>query len=279
MEHTEARDILAAGAAIAGKEMDPILNRPCGTIPFVIIPDGYSATTLDHLLPEPTRKRGKVVVSDASSFCGYVNCHSAGGSLVYADIDQIAGSFTLVAVINDHSRAWAGWRDHTCTMSRKQSVEWQRWMSKDKKAMPQAEFAAWIEENLTDIASVEGMPSGSDMLGMALGFERTSEKRLKSRVNLQSGGFRLEYVDDEDKDTRTSMEVFSRFSIGIPVFECSAAAYRIDARLKYRESGGKLSFWFELIRPDKAFRQAVDEEVAFIAAATELPIINGKAGI
>lgn len=278
MEHTEARDMLAAGVAIAGK-IQHITESPYDSIPFVIIPEGYTAAYLEHLLLEPNRKRGKVVVADASSFCGYVKRHSAGGSIVYADIDQITGIFSMVAVINDHAPEFAGWKDHTCTMSRKQSVEWQRWMSQDKKAMPQAEFASWIEDNLTDIASVEGMPSGSDMLGMALGFERTSEKRLKSRVNLQSGGFRLEYVDDEDKDTRTSMEVFSRFAIGIPVFECSAAAYRIDARLKYRESGGKLSFWFELIRPDKAFRQAVDEEVALIAVATELPIINGKAGI
>ena len=44
------------------------------------------------------------------------------------------------------------------------------------------------------------------MLAMSLGFERTSEKRLKSKVNLQSGSFRLEYIDDEDKDTRTSMK-------------------------------------------------------------------------
>lgn len=220
MEHTEARDMLAAGAAIAGKVtwLD---------MPFVIIPDGYAAENIEHLLEDPCRKRGNVVVSDASSFCGYVKRHSGEGSMVYADIDQIAGIFALVAVINDHSPEFPGWKDHTCTMSRKQSVEWQRWMSRDKKAMPQAEFAAWIEENLTDIASVDGMPSGSDMLGLALGFERTSEKRLKSRVNLQSGGFRLEYVDDEEKDTRTSMEVFSRFAIGIPVFECAEAAERV----------------------------------------------------
>jgi len=146
----------------------------------------------------------------------------------------------------------------------------------NKSAMSQADFAAWIEDNLADIAATEGMPTGGDMLAMSLGFERTSEKRLKSKVNLQSGSFRLEYIDDEDKDTRTSMEVFSRFSIGIPVFENSTSAYQIDARLKYRESSGKVSFWFELIRPDKAFRQAVEDELGAIAGATGLSIINGK---
>ncbi|HMY07501.1 MAG TPA: DUF2303 family protein [Accumulibacter sp.] len=49
-----------------------------------------------------------------------------------------------------------------------------------------------------------------------------------------------------------------------------------DARLKYRESSGKVSFWFELIRPDKAFRQAVEDELGAIAGATGLSIINGK---
>ncbi|HND81593.1 MAG TPA: DUF2303 family protein [Accumulibacter sp.] len=55
-----------------------------------------------------------------------------------------------------------------------------------------------------------------------------------------------------------------------------ASAYQIDARLKYRESSGKVSFWFELIRPDKAFRQAVEDELGAIAGATGLSIINGK---
>lgn len=269
---TEAQAILNAGAAI-GENVRVLKD---GSIPFTIVPDGYQVSSLEKMLAQPARKRGAVSVTDAGGFITYMNRHCEDGTLVYADIDQVSGSFKLVGVINDNSAEEPGWRDHTCTMDRKQSVEWGRWIGKNKSAMSQADFASWIEDNLADIAATEGMPTGGDMLAMSLGFERTSEKRLKSKVNLQSGSFRLEYIDDEDKDTRTSMEVFSRFSIGIPVFENSTSAYQIDARLKYRESSGKVSFWFELIRPDKAFRLAVEDELCAIAGATGLSIINGK---
>lgn len=277
MEHTktEAAEILEAGAAISAKAT---WIRD-DAVPFMVLPDAFRTSSLEEFLAAPVRKRASVSVSDSASFTAYLIKHAEVGAMIYADVDTIKEQFSLVGVLNDHSNEIPGWRDHTCTLSRKRSVEWTRWASKNNSPMPQHEFAAWIEDNLADIAGVEGMPTGSEMLQMALGFERTSEKRLKSRINLQSGGFRLEYVDDEEKDTRTSMEVFARFSIGIPVFDGAGAAYQIDARLKYRESGGKLSFWYELIRPYRVFRQAVEEEVAEIAKAADLAIINGNAGL
>jgi len=268
---TDTNDLIAAGAAIASA-----IHLPEGSVPFIVVPEKYAVKSLESHLLRPIRKVAAVAVTDAAGFIAYLGRHAEKGSLVYADIDQLIGSFKLVGVINDSATEEPGWRDHICTMERKQSVEFGRWVGKNKSAMSQGDFATWIEDNLADIAATDGMPTGGDMLAMSLGFERTSEKRLKSKVNLQSGSFRLEYVDDEDKDTRTSMEVFSRFSIGVPVFENSSSAYRIDARLKYRESSGKVSFWFELIRPDKSFRQAVEDEVKVIAEATGLSIINGK---
>ena len=232
-------------------------------------------SSLENMLAQPARKRGAVSVIDAGGFITYMNRHCEDGTLVYADIDQVSGSFKLVGVINDNSAEEPGWRDHTCTMDRKQSVEWGAGLARTSRRCRKPI-----------------LPPGSKTTSLTLPLPRacrpagtcwqcrwgssTSEKRLKSKVNLQSGSFRLEYIDDEDKDTRTSMEVFSRFSIGIPVFENSTSAYQIDARLKYRESSGKVSFWFELIRPDKAFRQAVEDELGAIAGATGLSIINGK---
>lgn len=58
------------------------------------------------------------------------------------------------------------------------------------------------------------MPAGADVLQMALGFEANAEKRLRSKINLQSGGgVQFEFVEDEDKDTRTKMQVFERFTL------------------------------------------------------------------
>jgi uncharacterized protein YfdQ (DUF2303 family) len=279
---SDAETILRFGAAI-GVPRSPInsdLNvdiSPSEGAPYVVLPEGYKAESLEKLLPEPIRHRANVVVTDSDSFIKYVKKHgSMAECCIYADIDAEAGRMGMVAVINDHSENIPGWRDHTCSFTPKVSVEWARWVGKNKVSMPQSEFATWLEENLADVAAVDGMPSGNDMLQLALGFERTAEKRLKSKINLQSGGVRLEYVDDENKDTRTSLSVFERFTIGLPVFEGSTSAYPLEARLKYREREGKVTFWFELIRPDRVFKTAVNEELSRINSATGFLMLNGK---
>lgn len=245
--------------------------------PYVVLPDGYTVSDLEYLLPTPTRHRASVVVNDSDSFIKYLKKHgSLAECCIYADIDAENSKISMQAIINDNGEDEPGWRDHRCAFEPKQSVEWKRWNGNNRKAMSQADFATWLEENLADIAGVEGMPSGNDMLQLALGFERTAEKRLKSKLNLQSGGVRLEYVDDEDKDTRTSLSVFERFTLGLPVFEGSNSAYPIESRLKYRERDGKVSFWFELIRPDRVFKTAVTEELDRIKAATGFMLINGR---
>jgi len=273
METRENQTLLDAGAALTGTS-----HIDGSDIPFVVVPDGYRVTDLERLLPAPTRKRAAVQAHDADSFCSYFDTHSTRCSTIYADVDHGAEKFVVLAVFDDNGQDYAGWRDHTCTLVRRPSVEWKRWNGKCRANMAQADFATFLEENLVDVVNAEGMPTGSEMLQMALAFERTADKRLKSKVNLQSGGVRFEYVDDDNADTRTSMQVFSRFTIGIPVFDGATVAYQIEARLKYRDNGGKLTFWYELIRPDRSFRQAVADELDAISIKAVRTIIRGTIG-
>jgi uncharacterized protein YfdQ (DUF2303 family) len=273
MESDNIQTILNAGAAA----VQPVTNH--GGIAFVAVPDGYKVHDLENLLPNPARKHANVTTTDTDSFIFYTKKH---GSLdyctIYADIDAEASRFKLVGVINDHGANAVAqqWRDHLCTFSPAQAVEWKRWLGKNKQQFTQSDFATWLEDNLPDIAAVEGMPSGSDILQMALGFEANAEKRLRSKINLQNGGVQFEFVEDEDKDTRTKMQVFERFTLGLPVFDGSTNAYPLEARLKYREREGKVTFWYELIRPDRVFKTAVNDELARIKEATGFPVISGN---
>lgn len=247
-------------------------------IPYLVAPNDYTVHSLEHLLPVPARKHATVSVTTTDSFINYGKKHgSLDECVIYADIDGEKSHCVLEAVINDNGADDAKWRDHRCTFEPALSVEWKRWIGKNTSNMNQADFATWLEDNLGDIANVPNMPTGAQMLTMALAFEANAEKRLKSRINLQSGGVRFEYVEDEDKDTRTSMEVFQRFTLGLPVFEGSSDAYPVEARLKYRDSGGKVSFWYELIRPDKAFKTAVKSALDEIKDATGFMILHGQA--
>lgn len=278
-----AETLLRFGSAV-GVPRSPINTNlddaiaPTDGIPYLVTPSDYTVHDLEHLLPAPARKMGTVEVSQTDSFIAYLKKHgSLDECTLYAEVKPDRSVFRLVAVINDHGAdtSAAQWRDHRCTFDPALSVEWKRWIGKDKVQMNQSDFATWLEDNLGDIASVPNMPSGAQMLTMALAFEATAEKKLKSRINLQSGGVRFEYVEDEDKDTRTSMEVLQRFTLGLPVFDGSSDAYPVEARLKYRDSGGKVAFWYELIRPDRAFKTAVQAALDQIKAATGFAILHG----
>ncbi|MBI3146317.1 MAG: DUF2303 family protein, partial [Pseudogulbenkiania sp.] len=121
----------------------------------------------------------------------------------------------------------------------------------------------------------EGMPTGTQMLEMAMNLEANQDSRFKSNIRLQSGGTELAFVQKEDDATLEKMRLFERFSIGIPPF-FNGSNFRIDARLRYRVRDGKLTFWFELIREDKVLQAAAEEEIAKIADATGITVLQGN---
>ena len=125
------------------------------------------------------------------------------------------------------------------------------------------------------LASVEGQPTGSQMLEMALTFEANQDMRFKSAIRLQNGGVQMSFVQDDDAQTLQKMQVFDRFSIGCPVF-WNGDAYRIDARLRYRVRDGKLTFWFELIRQDKVLEDATSTLIGQIKEKTGTPFFFGN---
>jgi len=267
--------LLDAGAAAV------LVRNVDGGIPFVVLPSGYEVSDVESTLQAPARKRGAIITSDSASFIEYLKKHSTPtGSVIYSEVQSEQSVCKMIAVIDDNDTSSPQWRQHTCSFDPKQAVEWTRWLGKNKVKMSQSDFATWLEDNLPDIATVPTMPTGSEILAMALGFEANSDKKLRSKINLQSGGFTFEYVDKENDATRTTMQVFERFTIGIPVFDGSHNAYPVEARLKYRpQDGGSVSFWYELIRPDLVFKTAVADEVEAIKDGTGLMLLFGKPGL
>ncbi len=268
------KEALDAGALLAGPQV-PLLDS-AGRVPFAVLPEGCTVDNLERFLPFPTRKRAEVTVTTTDSFIAYSKKHgSMDECVIYAQVDAEKSVCTLRALMNDHGADNPKWRDHRCTFAPALAVEWKRWTGNDKKQMNQGDFATWLEDNQGDVRSVNGSPSGADILTMAQAFELHADKKVKSHINLQNGGVRFEYVEDETKETKSVMEVFRRFTLALPVFDGSTDAYPVEARLKYRDSGGKVTFWYELIRPDRAFKTAVQSALDKIKAETGFLILQG----
>lgn len=257
-----------------------IISEPGGNIKRVALPPGWNL--LEHndekFLEKPRRKIARIKLDDLDSFINYITRHgSLANSSIWCTADYLVGKVTFLSILNDHGEDEKGssWRDHQASFSPKFSEEWNRWAGKNKEVFSQAEFAAFIEDNLKDIASVEGQPTGAQMLEMALTFEANQDMRFKSAIRLQSGGIQMNFVQDDDAQTLQKMQVFDRFSLGFPIF-WNGDAYRIDARLRYRVRDGVLKFWFELIRQDKVLEAATQTLITTIREKTGNPFFFGN---
>ncbi|KIP12914.1 hypothetical protein KY49_685 [Burkholderia sp. MSHR3999] len=278
---TNLESNLAETLAREMKQPIDIGSNTAAAVRRIALPPGWTLAEKDesNKLPAPLRKLATVRVRDADSFIEYVKRHgSLTDSTVWCQADYTKGQVAFVSIINDHGEDpdKAAWRDHRAHFSPEFSEEWRRWIGKNKQSFTQAEFAAFIEENLKDVANPDGsgFPAGADMLAMALQFEATQDMRFKSAIRLQNGGVNMSFVQDDDDQTLQKMQMFERFAIGIPVF-WNGDAYQVDARLRYRVRDGKLTFHYELIRHDKVLEAASNTVIATIKEKTGNPFFFG----
>lgn len=249
------------------------------------VPVGYNIVTdadLERMQNAPFRKKGNVAFKATESFVVYVNKHKQPESLLYAQVDarNFSSPLKVLAVLNDHqpgnlNETVAGWKDFTAWLMPQASHEWKTWTQFDGKRMSQFEFAQFIEDNIKDVANEDGYPTGTDMLKMAVQFEMSQDKRIKSAIRIQSGGTNIEYVDNDDAATVERMEAFNKFMLGIPVF-WQGQAYYLEAKLRYRVREGVLSLWYDLVRPDIVVDDAVKQILSDIEANIEVPVLYGE---
>ncbi|MFT0547890.1 DUF2303 family protein [Allopusillimonas ginsengisoli] len=249
------------------------------------VPDGFSLQTdsaLEKLQNRPWRKTGAIRVKTADSFIHYVNTHKREETLLYAKVDprNIDTPLQITAVFNEHQGGVVddsepGWRDFSAVLIPESSHEWKTWNAHNGKAMSQFEFAMFVDNNSKDISSQDGYPTGIEMLKMATQFEANQDKQFRSAVRLQSGGADLQFIDTDDATTVEKMRAFDKFMIGLPAF-WMGQAYLLEAKLRYRVHSGKLSLWYDLIRPDLVINDAVETILANVQEKTNLPVLYGE---
>lgn len=245
-----------------------------GGITHVLVPKTFDLKAIDDaaLLANPRSNDATASFADGESFLAYVKYHAADGATVWCDFNPATYALTFTAVFDEHRPSLPAWRKHRAELKPRLSEEWKAWIGMDgtKHAMHQIEFATWIEDHEKDFAHREGFPTSLQMLEMATAFEATSDKRIRSKTRISSGGIQLEFVDTENQESVEKMRLFERFLIAIPVFwsmpagaEQSVEAWPITARLKYRIAAAP-TFWYELQRPDLVHQAAAVKLIAQI---------------
>lgn len=245
---------------------------------FIAVPDGWKLQETEALEGQPWRKKAVVALDDDTGYIDYIKRHGHGDTTtIWCEANYEKGRVGYTCVLNDHGGDTEAqeWRDHIASFVPEKSVEWKRWTENNARTMEQVEFATFIENNLADIATAEGYPTGTDMLHVATNLEITQDSSIKSAIRLQSGGVRISYIEDANAETAKFMDCYSQFAIGIPVFR-GGEAYQINCRLKYRLNAGKLKFWYELIRADKVLEASARTLTEKIKNETTFPMFHGK---
>lgn len=266
-EDSEDRNLLDSAAAHLPKPQ-PLFTQigpsgnPSDARHVVAVPQHFRLETVDteDLMPAPRRIVAQATVDSLDSFVAYVQRHQRPETVVWVKLNPLTSALTLTGRIDEHANDKPSWRRHSVTFTPQLSVEWKRWMEKNGAAQKQVDFALFIENNIADVANVDGLPTGAAMLEMALLFEATQDSRVKSHVRLQNGGVKFEFVGDDDAATVSRMEVFGKFAVGLPVF-WGGDRYRVDARLRYSTREGEVKLWYEFIRPDKVHEAAAGDVV------------------
>ncbi|OZA15697.1 MAG: hypothetical protein B7Y05_02935 [Polynucleobacter sp. 24-46-87] len=255
--------LLDTGASIGTPQM--ITD---GCVPYAVVPDGYRMESIEHTLPIPTRKRGRVTLNDAKSFIAYFKKHNMASS-IYGTLNPPR----FLAVFDDHERDQAGWREHTAEYQCPLSPEWETWVHNNKRSMKQSDFAQFVEDNLPDIVD----PSGADMLEISRSLEAKKKVNFASGIRLSNGQTQLTYEEEiQGTAAKGALQIPEIFSIGIAVLE-GGPRYKVEARLRYRIDEGRLAFWYDLVRHHKVLENAVMDVWKEISEQTKQEIFHGDA--
>lgn len=250
------------------------------------MPKNFAPHTVDleKFLTYPRRAKLKGRMLTSESFLAYAKRQADESTVAWCLHDPLNSKLSFRMVLDDHTEkageidGLAGWREHIVDYTPPPSVEWTAWTGADGKLMSQLEFAQWIEDHDRDFTTKEGerYPSATDMLKMATEFVATGEQSVKSMIRLQTGGVRLQYINDNDANTIAQLETFAKFAIAIPVFR-GGPSYLMVARLRYHQQAHKPCFKFELQRPDLIHQHASDELIALVRAGLgDVPLFMGS---
>lgn len=290
---------IAAGAAPDGTT---------GAVDIVAVPKGVELKSLKALRDEyrtrPERKRGTAGVTDLDSLIELTNRHKRPESTMFAHRSRETPAIT--SVINYHEvdpiSGEPRFGDHRVLYPLTLSDEWGKWMKADGQAMSQADFAAFIEDRVLDLAVVpewaipgtEVRPSTEAEENLAAAIRRLggrvagpdrivelsrnltiSEKaEYRQQSNLDTGETVIVYASEHRDEGGDRFKVPNLFLIAIPVFQ-RGDLWLMAVRLRYRPVGGKVIWYVQITGAEHTLDHAFEEAARKAAQATGLPLYYG----
>ncbi len=237
--------------------------------PHLVIPNSAKLQAFPELRSAPQRITQIVDLHTAQSFVDYWARFATRESVIVFNLK--AAKYTAIFDYHDGPQpdtAKAGWCQHRAVYSCPMTPEWQEWLKHNGQHKSQVDFAYFVEQNADDIRT----PPGAAMLEIVTTLKAKTRIEFSKAIRLASGHNELTYNEMIDGKAGASgqLRIPEEITLGITPFQGSAA-YEVRARFRYRIHEGKLTMWYDLVRPHK-----VNE--AALADITK-QILDGMAGV
>lgn len=270
--------IINQAVALQKQIAQPVTSE---AVHFIVVPKDCEVKTLQsHQYPHgvpPSRIIQSPTFFDAASFSKYVITYRDIRTRVLANPE----TFAFTALLDYHQGAMDEGAEklkpefvsHRASFRLTESEQWKVWFGNHDKLIPQTQFAEFLEDNRRDIFK----PSAADMMEVARDLQAKTEVNFDSKVTLKDGSATLRYQEQVTAGVGPAgnIAIPDEFSIRIPVFY-GEAPVEISAKLRFRISGGKLSFLYRLYRPVETRNEAFNATVERVATELTQPVWLGK---
>ncbi|MDR3495328.1 MAG: DUF2303 family protein [Ancalomicrobiaceae bacterium] len=262
---------------------------------------GYEWTVPEKLLDQfrarPFETTGTAPVTSIDSFCALVDRHKVPNSAVFVDTNWLAPKLTAVidyhadALLDDPAsrRKTARFGKHRIVYAFPITPAFAAWSKADGKEFAQAEFAAFIEDRIVDIADAKPVDEGefellgklganaadaTKMLELSRGLEIRENVKVKNASRISSGEVEMTFETSHVDAKGEKLIVPQAFFIGLVLFSGSEPQ-RLLVRLYYRRDNGVILWRYRLYRLDMIVDKIIAEARDKVFEATELPIYDG----
>jgi hypothetical protein len=267
--------------------------------PALIGPDGITgieAALFDAYRTRPKRRQGAARLASLDSFIAHANRFKDEHSALFADDSPTVPS--LQAVLDYHPGGGADeaeprFGDHRGIYRFPLSPEWTTWTAHNGKRFGMVDFAAFLEDHIGDVEAVEpgALPddmakfvgaagyqnaaSPSRLIELSRGLSFNERNEVREVRNLQTGEAQFLFTTEHTDAAGAPLTVPNLFLLALPVFR-QDGFYRLLARLRYRKDGPKITFHYDLWRPDRIFDDAFRRAAEAAREATDLPLFFGQ---
>jgi len=171
--------------------------------------------------------------------------------------------------------ALARWQRHRAEYTPKLSREWDKWVCGAGRAMSQAEFADFLDENDQDVAGptdTRSVPTQADLMTLGHTLKVTSEDVVEATIDRTTGNYHM--VAKQDMRPTGECKIWKEFDILIPIFD-GGEKIRICCKFRLQKAGGQLKFGWAVPTAARMLREEYYAMAVRVGTKAVIPVIFG----